>query len=72
MFYSSVLKDLYNEERDAFLQFKAIYKKLHGQEPTITDFGTDLSSSYDDIRKEQRKILEDNKKNFQKAVDSSS
>lgn len=72
VFYSSVLKDLYNEERDAFLQFKAIYKKLHGQEPTVTNFGTDLSSSYDDIRKEQRKILEDNKKNFQKAVDSSS
>ena len=72
VFYNSVLKDLYNEEREAFLKFKAIYKKLHDGEPTISNFGADLSSSYEDIEKEQKEILEKNKKTFQKATDGSS
>ena len=71
IFYQSTLKNMYNEERDAFLKFKAIYKKLHGSEPTVSNFGADLKSSFDDIENEQRKILEENKKNFQKATNSS-
>ena len=68
VFYESVLESLYNEERDSFLKFKAIYEKLHGEKPTISNFGADLSSSFNDIEKEQWKILNDNKKSFEKAT----
>lgn len=68
VFYNSVLKSIYDEEREAFLKFKAIYEKLHGKDKlTISNFGADLSSSFQDIEEDKRKILNENKKSFQKA-----
>ncbi|MBD5423211.1 MAG: hypothetical protein HDR43_01820 [Mycoplasma sp.] len=69
VFYESVLETLYNEEREAFLKFKAIYYKVHdNKNPEISNFGADLNVSFSDIKSEQRKTLEENKKTFQKAV----
>lgn len=71
IFYESTLKQMYNEERDAFLKFQAIYKKIHGSNPTISNFGADLTTKFDDIKKQQESILNENKKTFQKATNSS-
>ena len=70
IFYESTLKKMYNEERNAFLKFQAIYKKLHGSNPTISNFGADLGTKFDDIKKQQESILNENKKSFQKATSS--
>ena len=67
IFYKSVLKTLYDEEREAFLKFQAIYKSIHGTNPDLSKFGEDLSKTFTEIENEQRKILEDNKKTFQQA-----
>lgn len=67
IFYENVLEDLYNEEREAYLKFKAIYFKIHNANPDITKFGGSLDKTFSEIKDEQRKILEDNKKTFEKA-----
>ncbi len=75
VFYKNVLEQLYNEEREAFLKFKAIYNELHKSDDKTLDvskFGADLSKSFSDIEQEQKKILQDNKKTFQKATNNSS
>lgn len=72
VFYNSTLEEMYNQEREAFLKFKAIYTKLHNAEPVVANFGSDLSVSYQDIEKEQKEILETNKKNFQKSINTNS
>lgn len=72
VFYISSLENLYKQEREAYLKFKAIYTKLHDKGPEINSFGANLDKSFSKIEDEQRKILNDNKKNFQKAVNNSS
>lgn len=67
IFYQSVLENLYNEEREAFSKFKAIYSKIHNANPDVTKFGEDLSKTFSEIKDEQRKILEENKKTFERA-----
>lgn len=67
IFYESVLENLYNEEREAFNKFKAIYYKVHkNKNPEIANFGSDLSSTFDDIKNQQTKTLYENKKQFEK------
>lgn len=65
IFYESVLETLYNEEREAFNKFQAIYKKLHNKNPEGS-FGEDLKDTFDTVKIGQTKVLEDNKKSFQK------
>ncbi len=71
IFYETVLEDLYNEEREAYLKFKAIYYRIHNANPDISKFGENLDQTFSDIKSEQRKILENNKKTFQQAFGSS-
>lgn len=65
IFYESVLETLYNEEREAFNKFQAIYRKLHNKNAEGS-FGADLKDTFDTVKIGQTKILEDNKKSFQK------
>lgn len=65
IFYESVLETLYNEEREAFNKFQAIYKKLHNKNPEDS-FGSNLKDTFDTVKIGQKKILEDNKISFQK------
>ena len=64
-FNSAVIEQLYNEEREAFLKFKAEYQTTHNGEFNYSKFGYDLSKSANEIRDEQSKILQANKKQFQ-------
>lgn len=74
VFYKTVLEELYREERNAFLKFKAIYEKLHkgDKDLKVEDFGADLSISFKEIEKNQKTILNENKKAFQKATENDS
>lgn len=74
-FNYSVLKKLYNEERDAYLKFAAIINQKYSDQGKsdrvgATTFGFDVSKSFDDIRNVQKKELNKAKINFQKNVGS--
>lgn len=64
-FENSVIKKLYNEEHEAYIKFKAVMSAYWKKEISNTDYGFDASKPYDQIKQDQRKELENDKKTLQ-------
>lgn len=68
MFNLSVITKLYDEEQKAFFEFKAIIGDMTNKSVGNDTYGYDVSKTSDDIKNEQRKILEKNKRQFQQSL----
>ena len=72
-FNASVVKNLYDEEHDAYLKFKAIIDQKNkdlktGETVGAETYGYDVSKPSDKIKEEQEKNLNDAKKSFQSSL----
>ena len=72
-FNASVVKNLYDEEHDAYLKFKAIIDQRNkdlktGETVGAETYGYDVSKPSDKIKEEQEKNLNDAKKSFQSSL----
>ena len=72
-FNASVVKNLYDEEHDAYLKFKAIIDQKNkdlktGETVGAESYGYDVSKPSDKIKEEQEKNLNEAKKSFQSSL----